>query len=429
MRSFMYQEETVVKKLLPLLIVVALVIPLSTVTAQGGDTVELQVVWMGWPEEQVTPVMDAFAAAYPNIQIAYERIPFSDIFQTLEVRLSARSPEPDIYMVDGPLTGSYAARGHLLALEDVYGDDIEGFTAAALAQGTYDGQLYSAPFASSSQLLFYNKDLFEAAGIEPPTASVDERWTWEQVKDVAAQLSDPDNEEWGIIIEQADRPYQILAIPESYGAEVIGPDGLTAEGYVDSPEFVAAIEFYQSLFTEGLHPVGTDNYVNQELFGTGRSAMFIGGPWNLTGFDSQFPDLNWGVAAHPYFEGGEAVTPTGSWHIGINPRSEHLEEAADFVRFMTTDLDLRKMWFELRQYVPVRQEMFEADIPAFSTDAYQIILYEVNNTAVPRPATPGYREYEDILLQAFRDVQLGGDVQEILHTAAVNIDVEFEKYR
>jgi len=415
------------KKLIPLLLIVAIVMPFSTVAAQ--EKVKLTVVWMGWPEEQVAPLMEMYQAAYPEIELAYERVPFADIFQTLEVRLAARSAEPDIYMVDGPLTGSYAARGHLLPLNDVYGEDINRFTPAALAQGTYDGMLYSAPMASSSQMLFYNADLFEAAGIEPPSSDVEERWTWEQVKEVAAQLVDPENEIWGVTLEQTDRPYQVLALPQSKGAEVIGPDGLTAVGYVDSPLFVEAIEFYQSLFTEGLAPVGTDNTVNQELFGTGRLAMLIGGPWNLVSFANNYPDLNWGVAPHPYFEGGEIVTPTGSWHIGINPRSAHLEEAAEFVRFMTLNTDVRIKWFELRGYVPVLTEIFEADIPAFQTDAYRIILYEASNTAVPRPATPGYREYEDILMQALGDVQLGGDVQEILHNAAVNIDVEFEKYK
>lgn len=395
----------------------------------SDEQVELTIVWMGWPAEQVTPLMEKFEETHPNISLNVEPVPFGEIFQALEVRLSARSEDPDVYAVDGPLTGSYAVRDHVLDLSTVLGDEMDGFTQAAIDQGTYNGTLYSAPFASSSQVLFYNKDLFEAAGVEPPPADPEQRWTWEQVYEAAAQIANPDEEIWGIVIEQADRPYQILALPQSNGAEVIGPDGLTAEGYVNSPEFVEAIEFYQSLFTDGLHPIGVDNTVTPEIFGTGRAAMFIGGTWSFTQLPDRYPDLNLGVAPHPYFAGGEPVTPTGSWHLGINPRTDDLEAASEFVRYMTTDLELREMWFGLRSYPPVRKALFDQMPEVFDTEGWQIVLYELNNTAVPRPATPGYREYEDILLQALVDIQLGADVEVRLTEAAQEIDAQLEKYR
>jgi ABC-type glycerol-3-phosphate transport system substrate-binding protein len=398
-------------------------------TVAADEAVELTIVWMGWPEEQVTPTMELFEANHPNIKLNVERIPFGEIFQALEVRLSARSDDPDVYVVDGPLTGSYAARGHLLELDPVLADEIDGFTQAAIAQGTYDGKLYSAPYASSSQLLFYNEDLFAEAGIEPPSADPAQRWTWDQVYEAATQLANPDEGIWGVVIEQADRPYQVLALPQSYGADVIGPDALTAEGYVNSPAFIEAIEFYRSLFVEGLHPVGTDNSVTPEIFGTGRTAMFIGGTWNLNQIPDRYPELNFGVAPHPYFAGGQPVTPTGSWHIGINPRSDDLEAAREFVRYMTTDPELRELWFALRAYPPVRNATFDQVPEVFDSEPWRIVVYELNNTAVPRPATPGFREYEDVLMQAFADIQLGADVMDRLTEAAQEIDAQMQKYR
>ncbi|MDZ7793600.1 MAG: hypothetical protein U5P10_07895 [Spirochaetia bacterium] len=96
---------------------------------------------------------------------------------------------------------------------------------------------------------------------------------------------------------------------------------------------------------------------------------------------------------------------------------------------MTTDTELRLKWFDFRGYVPVRDETFEkgpADV--FNTDPWQIMLYEVNNTAEPRPATPGYREYEDILMKAFKDIQVGESVENILNDAAKEIDNALKKY-
>src|SRR5688572_17223705 len=68
----------------------------------------LKVVWMGWPDNQVLPLMAEFEKRNPAIKLAVERMPFSQIFQALEVRLNGRTGDPDIYIVDSPLTASYA---------------------------------------------------------------------------------------------------------------------------------------------------------------------------------------------------------------------------------------------------------------------------------------------------------------------------------
>lgn len=65
------------------------------------------------------------------------------------------------------------------------------YTKAAQDAASFRGKLYSAPFASSSQVLFYNRALFKAAGVEPPTLDVQNRWTWERVVDAARKMSDP----------------------------------------------------------------------------------------------------------------------------------------------------------------------------------------------------------------------------------------------
>ncbi|WP_204311597.1 hypothetical protein, partial [Stenotrophomonas maltophilia] len=66
---------------------------------------------------------------------------------TIEVKLNGRTPDPDIYICDSPLTASYASRGHLMALDGMI--DKSRFTQSGLAAATYDGKLYSAPFGSS----------------------------------------------------------------------------------------------------------------------------------------------------------------------------------------------------------------------------------------------------------------------------------------
>ena len=192
--------------------------------------------------------------------------------------------------------------------------DRSEFSKAAIDAASFRGKLYSAPFSTSSQLLFYNRAYFRQAGIEPPPADVDKRWTWEQVVDAGKKMADPAQNRWGLIIEQAERPYQLLPLGQSLGGVALSPDGLKATGYLDGPAFVEGFTFLQRLYTDWkISPPGVfDNNVTPDLFGSGRTGMYLGGTFNMGLFQDKYKDLDWGVAPHPYFAKGKPVTPTGA---------------------------------------------------------------------------------------------------------------------
>jgi len=401
---------------------------MAGVAGRARAATAINATWNGWPESQVKPLFDAFNKANPDIPASYELVPFAQLFQTLEIRLGARTPDPDVYSCDSPLTASYAVRGQAMALDDVL--DRSQFAKAAVDAATYKGKLYSAPFSTSGQFLFYNRAYFRQAGIEPPAADVSKRWTWEQVVDAGRKMADPAANRWGLIIEQAERPYQLLPFGQSLGGVALSEDGLKSSGYIDGPAFVEGFGFLQRLYTDWkISPPGVfDNNVTPDLFGSGRSAMFLGGTFNLGLFADKYKDLDWGVAPHPYFAAGKPVTPTGSWHIGANPRTRNKEAVAKFVQFMSGP-EAQLEWFKLRPYVPVRRDVWGKLPQVFATPPWEIIRYEVDNTAVPRPATPGWREYEDLLRQTLRDMQGGGDVKTMLTETAAKIDRQLAKYK
>lgn len=171
-----------------------------------------------------------------------------------------------------------------------------------------------------------------------------------------------------------------------------------------------------------------DNNVTPDLFGLGRIGMFLGGTFNLDLFRTKYKDLDWGIAPHPCFANGKAVTPTGAWHIGANPRTRNKAEVAKFLQFMTSS-DTQLAWFKLRPYVPVRRDVWDRLPEVFATPTWKIIRHEIDNTAIPRPATPGWREYEDLLRQTLRDMQTGGDTKTMLTDTAAKIDRALVKYK
>jgi hypothetical protein len=94
-----------------IVVLLVLFLAVGMTTAQN-----LEVLWMGWPKDQVMPLINEFQAKNPGIKIDIQLIPFGQLFQTIEVRLASGGGTPDVYIVDGPNTASYAARKSICCL-------------------------------------------------------------------------------------------------------------------------------------------------------------------------------------------------------------------------------------------------------------------------------------------------------------------------
>lgn len=394
------------------------------------------------PEEKITltwlilefwnpdNVIAAYQAEHPNITIQAEKVGFLDLFQQNQIRLGAGDGSPDIVSVDAPLVASYGARGWLYPLDGAFSaEDLTSWVSGALETGTYDGKFLAAPQHTSTQLLFYNKDLFDAAGITPP--GEDDRWTWEQVAEAAKKLTKDDV--YGFNWEQTTEIYQLQPLPVSLGGKALGDDGFTVEGVVNSPEWIKAFTFYGNAFnSEGFAPKSEMSV--SEMFTSGKLAMFVGGEWNNLVFTWGPPTFNWGVSRHPYFEGGQVVIPTGSWHFGVNAKSAHAQAAAEFLRWLSAG-DGAKIWWGTDSYdMPAQKSIIDSfsTLPEFKDPPLyymQVAAKESVVNPVPRPVTPGYLEYQQLLQAAFDDIRNGADVKEALDTAAQRITQEMAKYQ
>lgn len=385
----------------------------------------------------IDEVIAAFQAENPDIEVQVDRLPFNDLFAQIQIRMNAGGSDPDVLMVDVPVTASYGLRGWLAGLDDVFTDEEKAnWIEAARTAGTYDGALVSAPVSTSTQMLYYNKALFDRAGITPP--GVDERWTWEQIAEAAPKLTfDEDGDGtpdiWGFNWEQTIRIYQLQPLPVSLGALAIGEDGVTVDGIINSPEWVQAFTYYQDMFNALKAAPQNDTVPSGDMFRTGNIAMFVGGPWNLNGYANEPLEFEWGVSRHPYFEGGSIAIPTGSWHVGVSANSDQPEAAKKFVQFLSAGPGAEIWWREtgnLPAQLPIL-DMFQND-PQFETapmSLMKVVANEASENAVPRPVTVGYLEYEQILQDAFNDIRNGSDVKTSLDTAASRIASEMAKYR
>lgn len=392
--------------------------------------------WGG--DGDISAVIDAFEADNPDIEVELDQLPFNDLFTQIQIRMNAGGGDPDILSVDVPVTASYGIRGWLLPLDDVFNEQERAdWLEAALEAGTYEGQLLSAPVSTSTQLLIYNKALFERAGVTPP--GPDERWTWEQIAEVAPKLTFDENGDgtpdiWGFNWEQTIRIYQLQALAASLGAEAIGEDGVTVNGIINAPEWVEAFTYYQNMYTTLKAAPQNDTVMVPDMFRSGNLAMFVGGPWNIRNFATEPLDFDWAVSRHPYFEGGSVAIPTGSWHIGVSATSDQPEAAKRFVHWLTTSKGAEIWWRQGSGDFPAQKSVLDlfATDEEFSAPPLSYLRTaadEASANGVPRPSTVGYLEYEQILQNAFADIRNGSDVKETLDTAASRIESEMAKYR
>ena len=391
------------------------------------------------PEVPATfqPVIAAFTKEHPDITVKYTSVPFDQLNSVLQQRLGAKDQGIDVYTVDQSRIASYAARGFLVDLTE-HADEVK---QAALAPqydiSTWNDKLWGMPIWTSEQYLFYNKALLAKAGIEPPKPTQQDRWTWEQVTD-AAKKAKQKGATWGLLFDQTDRYYQLQPLPESKqgGPGISGDDLLTPD--LTNEGWTSAMTWYGDLFKDGIAPRGVDTAQMNPLFAAGKAAFFVGGPWALTAFKEarKQKKLDYGIAPHPYFEGGKVATPTDSWSWGINPASKNQQAALEFLRFASVNDKGNEATIAKVFIAPANKKAFDnyakqldAFDPPVTDGAGELMLYELNNTVVHRPRSVGYVQFEDIMLKAFADIRNGADPKRRLETASTELTAAWDRLK
>tara|TARA_B110001450_G_scaffold20610_1_gene18778 strand:- start:3200 stop:4471 length:1272 start_codon:yes stop_codon:yes gene_type:complete len=406
--------------------------PLSVV-AQSNEKLNLLVG--NWAVEPLTPWVKQFTE-FTGIEVEVQGFPFRDLLQTIEVRGKAKATDVDAIFVDAPLVPSYAVRGLISSMGPYFeqGEAQEIWANAAIAAASWNGEVWAPPLNNSSQILYYNKDLLNASGIDAPSSDSEGRITWEQLVENAQTMVDADAGIWGMSFDQVSRYYQLQALPESAGGgSGVDAAGTSVEGMLTNEGWMKAAKFYYDLFnTWNISPKGVSPDQTQELFASGKAAYFVGGPWNIAAMVEA--DVNFGMALHPYFQGGTPKTSTNSWHIGVWNYTENKDAAAQLVRFLTASPEVAIDYVEQHGQLPAHHAALQniAESPrynSFPRNGIKLATYEAANTAVTRARTPAFLEFEEIVNNSFEDIRNGGDPATVLGEAEQRIQSAMRRYR
>jgi multiple sugar transport system substrate-binding protein len=373
-------------------------------------------------------VIKSFEKSHPNIKIKKQTVPFDDLNSAIQSRIGGKDSSIDLVDVDEPRLASFAARGYLADLTDLRkGASIDD---QAMKVTTYDGKQFAMPRWTSTQLLFFNKALLKKAGVALPSSDPGQPITWEQMAADGKKAQDKAGAKWGFTFDQVDRYYQLQPLPEG----LQGGSGLTGKGNL-SPDitnaaWVKAFSWYGKAFADGISPRGVAPEQTPDLFASGKTAFFAGGPWNVRTFGAA-KGLDYGVAPYPKFAGGQPATSTDSWSIGVSAFSKHQAAAKEFIKYMTVDPE--GAYASSYNNIPVQKDAFAKYLDDLrskdQTQLATIIEGALADNPVHRPTTIGFVDFETVMNKAFADIRNGAAAKDRLEQASQELERTLKKYQ
>jgi multiple sugar transport system substrate-binding protein len=316
--------------------------------ASGGDKVQLTFAFWGGEEELKTTqaALDLFNGSQDGIEVSPMQIPWETYLEKLNT-MATGGELPDCGMMNEAGTIMWAEQNMLLDVSDMYPPGQGPLDSLAFK---YEGTPVAYSIANNILALYYNKDMFDAAGVEYPPLTADKAWTWDEFVEIAKKLTldssgktpndagfDKNNiVQYGCMVENLT--WQLEQWCLSNGSGFYSADGKTVT--VNDPAAAEAIQKVADLYlVHNVAPLSTgltDDGVPRSIC-TGNVAMTTNGTWSIGVWLSPARDageLNYGIAVLPYMK--EKVTICTGGPVVAFAQTKHPDETMEFLRWYTS---------------------------------------------------------------------------------------------
>jgi multiple sugar transport system substrate-binding protein len=426
------------KKLLFVFVVFSLLLaacgtPQSTEVppVQSGQPSEITFSAWGAPEELAVwkQIVADFEKANPNIKVNVEVSDWDSYWDKLKTQLAAGTP-PDVFAMDAPLFLDYQSRGVLKNLQpyiDQNPDMLTGVYPQTLeAYKTADGY-YGLPRDFQTIVLFYNKDMFDKAGVAYPTAD----WTWDDLRAAAKSLTQDTNgdgkiEQYGFVFDQWDMEPGWSEALWSYGGDILNADHTRT--LVGEPK---AREAWQMLFDmvfvdKSVPDANTIGQYGSDLFQAGAAAMTPMGHWAVPGYNTA--GFKYDVVPMPKGPAGSATSVNSAGFV-VAKDSKNPEAAFEFVKFVMSPAGQTRL-AELGFAIPVLKSVAES--PVFleqkGSSLNQQIFLDSLAFSHMKPVFKGYDEWASVVGDGMGAVWRGeADLNKTLDEIVPQADAVLEK--
>lgn len=302
----------------------------------GGDPTKLKasITYSMWDESALPGIkaqIAAFNKTYPNVKVTTEVTPYDKYWPKLQTQGSSGTL-PDVFWMNDLYIKLYASNGLLKPISDLVGSkkvDLANYPPALNQRFTVDGKVYAVMTQVGSNAVWYNKKLFDKAGVTYPKPG----WTWTEFQNDAKTISGKlhDRGVFGVASDIVNQTTFYNTIYQN-GGTVISPDGKKS-GYADPPT-VKGLQFWADLVGNGSSPTvkQLSDTPGNKLFEAGKAAMHWDGSWTVKEISESSVAHDVDVAPLPCGEKcGSVVAGLGNV-IGKNTKHEGAAKA--FVAFL-----------------------------------------------------------------------------------------------
>lgn len=374
-----------------------------------------------WDEGQ-TPYLEQsvakFKEKYPDVEIKLEPTAWAEYWNKLEAAATGGS-SADVFWLNGPNIAKYAKGGVILSIDDLLKNssvDLKNYPEALVKMYNIDGKQYAIPKDFDTIGVWYNKKLFDEAGVPYPS----DDWTWEDMAAAAKQLTKDDGSQYGITAQYRDQTGIYNTIFAS-GGYVISDDKKTS-GY-DLPETQAGVQLWVDLLEAGVSPSQasleeTEDYVQ---FLSGKAAMHWDGSWFLNQIKVAENKDDFDVAALPSINGKKATVIHGLGNC-IAKSSKNPDLAWKWVEFLAGE-EANKISAETGAAIPTYTGTAQEWLDKSPEYNLSIFIEAAEKYSYPYPAstnTPEWLQYQGESLKSV--FNLDTSVKEACDTIAVKMN-------
>ncbi|GII76797.1 ABC transporter substrate-binding protein [Sphaerisporangium rufum] len=388
-------------------------------TGSGGGPVTLK-FWNGFtgPDRKaVEGIVEKYNSSQNKAKIEMSIMPWDVFFNKLLPSLGSGTG-PDIAAMDTVQIPQYAARNVFQPLDDVYGTgnlDPNVLVKSAADATTFQGKKYGVPMNFTTLKLYWNKDMFKKAGLDPEKPPAD----WDQLAQYAKKLTKDTNgdgkpEQYGISLADHDTIAMWPIFLWQNGGGVVSDDGKTAT--LDDPATIEAAKRWTGLVTKDkISPIGQSGGDADKLFQSKKAAMEIVGPWMTTGFKDA--GIDFGIAMPPAGPKAEVTLGTSvAFTLSSRATGAKKDAAVDFMSFWNAK-EQQVYWSVNSGFPPNRTDITAEEI---KENPYSAAFGE--NADKTRFWLNGVRDYQkvndDIFVPAMQRVLNGkGTVEEVFAKA------------
>lgn len=289
------------------------------------------------PDDVAADLKSDFEEVNDGVTVEYQVQQWDGIGEKLTTALASDEP-PDVLEIGNTQVAQYAASGGLTDLTDAVGEfeNSDSWLPGLAEPGQWEGATYGIPFYAGNRTVIYRTDMFEEAGIEPPTS-------WDELLATGDTLRETygDNDRFMPMYLPGQQWYTLASLIWDEGGELAVEQDGGWQGALSTPESQAGIARYKELFDAlSAAPADTDEANPQqfEVMAQGDVAMMIGLPWELGSAVEAAPELDGNLANFvlPSTEAGQPAPPfVGGSDLVIPLGSDAPDLAQDFIAMVT----------------------------------------------------------------------------------------------